>query len=152
MKLFKQQDIYKSIGNKFRILRDDKGLTLEQLSQKIYKEYKLDISANMLGKIERGSSRIPLDQFLVFCRFYKIDLSFFFPDEEIYKLPARFEDLIHHNEGRECLKYIAQYSDRPDYLYLIFQFIHSVLPAVDRIQLKKTKETSLLKASSPAKK
>jgi len=147
----KQNDLYVDIGRKLRILREEKGITLEYLSRKMKSIFDLHISSNMLGKIERGESRLATDQFLSFCRFYKIDISYFFPDDDTDKMPKEISSLISSAQGRECIRQLGKYSLREDILGIIVDFLKFIIPKIDVQHSDKIKDKSLLKAASPGK-
>ena len=113
------ENFYIDIGVRLRILREEKGFSLDQLSEQLHR-FELQMSANMLGKIERGESRIQAHTLFLIAEFYQTDLSFF---SNKTQLIHPFKNLLDNPAGRECLLHLSEYSDDPDILEFMLDFI-----------------------------
>jgi transcriptional regulator with XRE-family HTH domain len=61
--------LMKQIGNKLKLIRQKKGLTIEHAAA----HFKIGIE--MLEKIEAGTANYNLKLFVKICKYYEIDLS-----------------------------------------------------------------------------
>jgi transcriptional regulator with XRE-family HTH domain len=59
------------IGEKIRELRTAKNMSQEQLAEH------LNVSTQQLHKYESGKNRIPIDNLLIICRIFDVDLNYF---------------------------------------------------------------------------
>ncbi len=150
---FQIKEIYKSIGSKLRLLREDKGFTLNQICDLIYKKYSVRVNPNLLGKIERSESKIQTHIFLLFCKFYKVNSSFFLIEkgiEENTKSSLIFDSIIHSAEGRELLLRLSENSDSKLKIEIANDILRSIFPRLDLLIHQKSQEKIeyVLKAAS----
>jgi transcriptional regulator with XRE-family HTH domain len=72
-----QEEIFKNIGFKLRILRRLNKLTLQNVAEF------LNITSAQVQKYETGESRISIPTLFKIAHFYKINTSYFFEDFEV---------------------------------------------------------------------
>jgi len=152
--VFQVNEIYRTIGSKLRFLREDKGYTLNQVCDLIYKKYSARINPNLLGKIERAESKIQTHIFLLLCKFYGVNSSFFinekFQDENT-KIFPNFDSMIGSAEGRELLLRISENSGSMQKLEIANDILRTLFPKLDLLIHQRPQEKSefVLKAASP---
>ena len=139
----KNEIFYEELGARLRLLREERGFSLDQLSARIAGNGCV-VSANMLGKIERGESRIQTHMLFALADFYQTDLSFFSS-----KPPAQhpLQKLTQSSVGRDCLVELASLSDDPRLLEFTLDFTRIVN---FRIRKHLKNNEIILKASSPS--
>ncbi|MDI3480586.1 MAG: hypothetical protein PWQ97_241 [Tepidanaerobacteraceae bacterium] len=81
--------IRKDIGQKIKELRNTRGLTLKQLSEKS------DLSVGFLSQVERGVASIAITSLEKIAKVFEVDLSYFFT------LPQKHESLIMRSYEQE---------------------------------------------------
>ena len=100
------EDSILRLADIFKDLRIYHGFTMGELSKRIQKEFSLDVSENLIGKIERKESKMQLAQFLAFCFIYRIELKDIVP--EIYR----------YNQDSHT-KLIKEYTRNPEFQNII---------------------------------
>ncbi|MEM7181668.1 MAG: helix-turn-helix transcriptional regulator [Spirochaetota bacterium] len=148
--------IYVNVGSKLRFCRENLGYTLEDFCAKMNELYGLDLNPNLIGKIERGKSRVQLHDFIYICHFYGIELKELYPSELVKQdnhLEAKtINPLFETIPGRQIIREIAKLEE-PELQKIVFSFLQGVMPTV-RQSLKISKNdtsASILKAASKSR-
>ena len=148
--------IYVNVGSKFRFCRENLGYTLDDFCAKMDELYGLELNPNLIGKIERGKSRIQLHEFLHICHFYGIELKELYPSElakqDDYLETKTINPLFESIPGRQIIREIVKLEE-PELQKIVFSFLQGVMPAV-RKALKvseKDSPTTVLKAASKSR-
>ncbi|MBE7412713.1 MAG: hypothetical protein L6Q54_02175 [Leptospiraceae bacterium] len=154
--VFLTKEIYRAIGFKLRFLREDKGYTLNQICDLIFKKYSVKINPNLLGKIERAESKIQTHLFLLFCKFYNLNSSFFLnenKEEAISKSYSNFDSIISTAEGRELLLRVSEIRSSKIKLEIANDILRSLFSKLDKIihDNLQDKNEFILKAASSQK-
>jgi transcriptional regulator with XRE-family HTH domain len=106
---FSETELNIKLGKGIRFLREDKGYTLESLSKILKSNHGLKISHNLLGKIERGESKIQIDQFIILCKFYKVNLDFFFKEFRIDEsVQIKMDDLFQNRFATKIIQTVLE--------------------------------------------
>lgn len=108
MELFKDLSDVSILGlaDFFKDLRNYHGFTMGEISAKMEKDFGLDVSENLIGKIERKESKMQLAQFLAFCFIYRIDLKDIAPE------------IFRYSQDSQT-KLIQEYSRNPEFQNII---------------------------------
>lgn len=96
-----EQQFYKEIGEKLRIIRNFKSFSQEKLANE------LNLTFQQIQKYERGTNRIPLTKLLRACKILDVNLSYFVEDESNNSLfdskDLELISLIERQLGKENL-------------------------------------------------
>ncbi|TGK01623.1 XRE family transcriptional regulator [Leptospira langatensis] len=134
-----------------RFHRTQKGLSLQQLADRLEKEFKVPFNPNLLGKVERGTSRILGGDLIRMCSFYQIEIKQFFPKDN--KKPVQenvLGDLIESPVIRTILSYLNDHKDEPEFLSYLEVYLRNM--TVPTLNLIKGADPKSLKVASPKKK
>ena len=104
-----ERELNIKLGKGIRFLREDKGYTLGSLSKALKLNFGLRISSNLLGKIERGESKIQIDQFIILCKFYRVNLDFFFKEFKIDEsVQIKIDDLFQNKFATRIIQTVLE--------------------------------------------
>ena len=111
------QKFYKELGQRLRIIRNSKKLSLDKMSEQ------LSISYQQLQKYESGINRVPLDKLMKICNLCDISMMemFTFKYPHLVKIPsknAKTSDL--YNPNAEVLELIQIYNGLPRHIQISF--------------------------------
>lgn len=152
-------EIYIEIGRKLRFYRENLGYTLDEFCNKINRVYSLELNPNLIGKIERGKSRIQLHDFIYICHFYGIQMHELYPShlknrQENPQEAETVQLLLQNTASRQILREISRLKE-PELQKVVFSFLNSVMPLVQKLlvsQEQEKKASSTLRAASKNKK
>ncbi|MDX1958436.1 MAG: hypothetical protein SFU98_07675 [Leptospiraceae bacterium] len=139
-----QENVTIKIGQLFRNKRKEKNITISYLAYSLGREYGYKIDENLLGKIERGVSRMPVELFLCMSNYFEIELNSF---EKMLELPItkdKIKDKLYpvlmDRRGKEILNFLST-NNTPIVIELIYNFINGVVKPffVQSIESKKTR-------------
>ncbi len=137
--------------NLFREIRRKKNLSLECLSDILRNQYGLEVSSNMLGKIERNESKIQIEVFLALMHFYNVKLSDGNESFETESEPLETEivRLCKINPDLEyILEHCRKYALHFEFINHLRNVVKSSLPLLetsDRTQSQSLKAASFFK-------
>lgn len=144
------ESIYKKVGDVFRYCRMEKGLSLKELADALEKDTGVPFNPNLLGKVERGQSRLLTHDFLTLCQFFRLELKVFFDKEKRSVQDSPLGDLTDDPAMRRILVYLSENRNSKSLVEFLEEFLKYMSPSL--IRLGKEREAKHLKAASPKKK
>lgn len=154
-KKLENDKIYKEIGDKIRIFREDKGYTISQLCDQIYKKYAVKLNPNLIGKIERAETRIQIKTFLLLCDFFQININATFikhSDLQINESEEYNKFFFSDKEGLELIKNIHKLKNDIWKKKIVSVFINSIIPHFENILIEETHvPKTFIRAAAPDK-
>lgn len=144
------ESIYTKIGDVFRYCRMEKGLSLKDLADALEKEFGTPYNPNLLGKVERGQSRLLAHDFLVLCQFFKLELKIFFDKEKKFTQDSVLGDLTEDPAMRRILVFLSENKNSKGLVHFLEEFLRYMSPSI--IRMSKDQESKNIKAASPKKK
>lgn len=144
------ESIYTKIGDVFRYCRMEKGLSLKDLADALEKEFGTPYNPNLLGKVERGQSRLLAHDFLVLCQFFKLELKIFFDKEKKFTQDSVLGDLTEDPAMRRILVFLSENKSSKGLVHFLEEFLRYMSPSI--IRMSKDQESKNIKAASPKKK
>jgi transcriptional regulator with XRE-family HTH domain len=145
-------DIYKKIGQYFRDMREDKGISLSYLANDLNKKYSYKIENNLLGKFERGASKMSVELCLYLCDYYKIDYGKFQYivgiNFNVDEFKSKVSALMQTKLGRDIITLLTTdgVDEKFESILLFLQSITRVKTKVDSI--KPPPQSKYLKAAA----
>lgn len=144
------ESIYTKIGDVFRYCRMEKGLSLKDLADALEKEFGTPYNPNLLGKVERGQSRLLAHDFLVLCQFFKLELKIFFDKEKKFTQDSVLGDLTEDPAMRRILVFLSENKSSKGLVHFLEEFLRYMSPSI--IRMSRDQESKNIKAASPKKK
>lgn len=144
------ESIYIKIGDVFRYCRMDKGLSLKELADALKKEYGVPFNPNLLGKIERGESRLLTHDFINLCLFFRLELKAFLDKDKKNIHETALGDLTEDPAIRRILIFISENRGSKGFVSFLEEFLKFMGPQL--IRMSKDTDPKNLKAASPKKK
>lgn len=153
-----EKNFYIALGSKLRLLREEKGWSINEFCYSFLKKTEISLNPNLLGKIERGETRISIYYFFHICNFYNISPNeFFFENANVGKtsddrnlLNYFIEDPI----GKQVLIKIKHHPNKFLVFNAVFIFLNHFLEKFEEIIFQENKvpaTSSVLKAASKTK-
>ncbi|EPG65344.1 hypothetical protein EHQ61_06365 [Leptospira wolffii] len=128
----------------------EKGLSLKDLADALEKEFGTPYNPNLLGKVERGQSRLLAHDFLVLCQFFKLELKIFFDKEKKFTQDSVLGDLTEDPAMRRILVFLSENKNSKGLVHFLEEFLRYMSPSI--IRMSKDQESKNIKAASPKKK
>ena len=135
--------IQQMIGFGIRRLRESNSHSLETFSKLLEKKADVNISPNMLGKIERGDYSINLNSFIKICLHFEIDLGFFLSDFLIKENHDNKNKILQNKLVKDIVTIILDNSDEQE----ILEEFKKILEAINHIKKVFYTETQNLKVA-----
>lgn len=145
--------LFLQVGFQMRVLREKKGLKIKELCDILKKKYNHNINANLLGKIERGTSKIQLDTFLHLCRYFNVDYTYFVEKNKSNPAaPELMNKIVQSELNKEIIKIIGLNQKEEWKNQITYDFLKIFIPKIELLIQKNTKsQVTLLKAASSEK-
>ncbi len=144
------ETIYSKIGDVFRYCRMEKGLSLKELADSLEREYGSPYNPNLLGKVERGQSRLLAHDFLILCQFFRLELKVFFDKEKKNAQESVLGDLTEDPAIRRILVFLSEHRNSKALIGFLEDFLRYMSPSI--LKMSRENEAKNIKAASPKKK
>lgn len=145
-------EINTRVGNKLRELREEKGLSLRGLCDNIKRQYGYELNYNLLGKVERGESRIQLEEFISLCIYYQVDLKEFFPELTVTNDKKDIVRILDTKIGRVLVRELSKLMGQDKFLIILKDLLNAIAEMnskqAEQIQENKKPDIVLKAASS----
>ncbi|TGL62924.1 hypothetical protein EHQ64_08105 [Leptospira sarikeiensis] len=128
----------------------EKGLSLKELADALKKEYGVAFNPNLLGKIERGESRLLTHDFINLCLFFRLELKAFLDKDKKNIQESALGDLTEDPAIRRILIFISENKGAKGFISFLEDFLKYMGPNL--IKMGKDQDSKNLKAASPKKK
>ena len=106
------REITAAIGEYLKKVRKEKGYTIKKISEILMQKYSDDVSANMLGKTERGEAKISVRLFLELCDLFMLNFynfHFIFPHfQPIVQFDEKLKKISLDKDCRELIDFLGE--------------------------------------------